>query len=82
MQQYKIKDSHIKILCSPDPSGKSYTVAPLQLYMSLLSKTGKTLHHYFGDFSPSGKVRPWGYFPSFYNTILDESRRIILVHRP
>jgi hypothetical protein len=79
MQKYKINDSHIKILWSPEVGGNNHTVAPLQLYMSLLSKTGKTLHHYFGDFSPSGEVRPWGYMPSFYQTILDESRRTIFI---
>ena len=61
MYDYRIPENIIEIKIIPDKEKSPESITPLELYMRLLNNGEETKYHYIGDFSPSGKLRSWGY---------------------
>jgi len=61
MQNYRLSNRVIDIQIVPSKTTGVPSITPLELYMSFINGGDKSRYHYIGDFSPSGKIRPWGY---------------------
>ena len=80
MQDYRIPDYSIEVDINTKIQSKiNHRISPLEMYMLLVSPTHKLNYFYFGDFAPSGKLRPWGYMKDHFSRLKGKTNLIAYI---
>lgn len=80
MQDYKLADVSIEVEINTKIQSKiNHRISPLEMYMLLATPSHKLNYFYFGDFAPSGKLRPWGYMKDHFSRLKGKTNLIAYI---
>lgn len=81
MQDYKVENNIFAINVVPAKDAPLPTLTPLEMYMNIVNGAVRTRYHYIGDFSPSGRIRPWGYMKEHLKRMDTVQKSLVFVAR-